>query len=94
MSEKRIPLDATSEDLFGRLRPDWLGNSHDRDIGEHWIDELQAARAKDAELIQRLVDALAEQVQPSLDERFRGEVWYRHMAIIKDAEAAGFTPSE
>lgn len=55
---------------------------------------IKAARAKDAELIQRLVDALAEQVQPSLDERFRGEVWYRHMAIIKDAEAAGFTPSE
>jgi len=109
MNTKREPL-LSDERIVTNSHGDWSELfANDGDTSIDWADGFklghrkgqrvarviyEAARAKDAELIQRLVDALAEQVQPSLDERFRGEVWYRHMAIIKDAEAAGFTPSE
>ena len=54
---------------------------------------VEAARAKDAELIQRLVDEVAAWMQPDLDERFRGEQWHQSKRIL-DAAAAGFKPSE
>ncbi len=47
-------------------------------------DELTAARAKDAELIQMLVDAL-DQLSPWKPETVRA---------MQDAKAAGFTPTE
>ena len=57
-------------------------------------DFYEAARAKDAELIQRLVDEVAEWMQPNLDERFRGEQWHESKRILDDAAAAGFKPSD
>jgi len=62
--------------------------------GEHVRDFYEAARAKDAELIQRLVDEVAEWMQPNLDERFRGEQWHESKRILDDAAAAGFKPSD
>jgi hypothetical protein len=54
----------------------------------------QPARAKDAELIQRLVDEVADRMQPNLDERFRGEQWHKSKRILDVAAAAGFKPTE
>ena len=54
----------------------------------------ESARAKDAELIQQLVDEVSEWMQPNLDERFRGEQWHESKRILDDAEAAGFKPSD
>jgi hypothetical protein len=62
--------------------------------GEHVRDFYEAARAKDAELIQQLVDEVAEWMQPNLDERFRGEQWHESKRILNAAEAAGFKPSD
>jgi hypothetical protein len=52
------------------------------------------ARAKDAELIQQLVDEVSEWMQPNLDERFRGEQWHESKRILDAAEAAGFKPTD
>lgn len=54
----------------------------------------EATRAKDAELIQRLVDELAEWMQPDLDERFRGEQWSQSRRILDAAAAAGYKPTQ
>ena len=58
------------------------------------LRQVEAARAKDAELIQQLVDEVSEWMQPNLDERFRGEQWHESKRILDDAEAAGFKPSD
>jgi hypothetical protein len=57
-------------------------------------DFYEAARAKDAELIQQLVDEVAEWMQPNLAERFRGEQWHQSKRILDAAAAAGFKPTE
>jgi hypothetical protein len=57
-------------------------------------DYYEAARAKDAELIQQLMDEVAAWMQPDLDERFRGEQWHQSKRILDAAAAAGFKPSE
>lgn len=56
-------------------------------------DSYEAARRKDAELIQMLVDELAEWMQPDLDERFRGEQWSQSRRILEAAAAAGYKPT-
>jgi hypothetical protein len=71
-----------------------LGYVKDTHTPEQVIDIYEAARAKDAELIQRLVDEVAEWMQPNLDERFRGEQWHESKRILDDAAAAGFKPSD
>jgi hypothetical protein len=57
------------------------------------IELHEAARAKDAELIQQLVDEVAAWMQPNLDERFRGEQWHQSKRILDAASAAGFKPT-
>ena len=60
-------------------------------------DFYETARAKDAELIQKLVDAIE---QPDCHHPYC--IWVRdqrnecdcHMAVLAAAKAAGFTPSE
>jgi hypothetical protein len=64
-----------------------LGAKMIRDIYEHH-------RAKDAELIQQLVDEVSEWMQPNLDERFRGEQWHQSKRILDAAATAGFKPSD
>lgn len=55
------------------------------------VEPLEAARAKDAELIQQLVDALAlPMVSVEADHRHLKQ----GQAAIAAAKAAGFTPSE
>ena len=78
----------TAEDIYGK---DALDEGMSRD--EIW-HAYEAARAKDAELIQRLVDEVAAWMQPNLDERFRGEQWLQGKRILDAAVAAGFKPSE
>jgi hypothetical protein len=59
------------------------------------LRQVEADRAKDAELIQMLVDEVSEWMQPNLDERFRGEQWHQSKRILDAAaEAAGFKPSD
>ena len=92
------PVSATSEDLFSQ-RPEWLLNSHDRDIGEYWIDELQEARAKDAELIQMLVDCIRHNYHLDPFDTIKSAKYYalggktQHDAL-NAAAAAGFKPTE
>jgi hypothetical protein len=65
----------------------WLDGA--MDIRDHY----EAARAKDAELIQMLVDEVAEWMEPNLDERFRGPQWQQSKRILDAAAAAGYKPS-
>ena len=79
----------TAEDIYGK---DGLDEGMSRD--EIW-HAYEAARAKDAELIQRLVDEVAAWMQPNLDERFRGEQWHQSKRIVDAAAyAAGFKPTQ
>ena len=71
----------TAEDVYGK---DGLDEGMSRD--EIW-QAYEAARAKDAELIQQLVDALAETAD-------YGSTYPFVMEALSDAEAAGFKPSE
>jgi hypothetical protein len=89
MSNKREPL-LSDEELMELTYVKEDG----RRPSEQVRDFYEAARAKDAELIQRLVDEVAEWMQPNLDERFRGEQWHESKRILDDAEAAGFKPSD
>jgi hypothetical protein len=57
------------------------------------LRQVEAARAKDAELIQHLVDEVAEWMEPNLDERFRGPQWQQSKRILDAAEDAGFKHS-
>lgn len=56
-------------------------------------DIYEEARAKDHELIQQLVDEVAEWMQPNLDPRFRGHQWHQSKRILDAAAAAGFMPT-
>lgn len=90
--KKREPLLSDDEfyaaEDFGAGEKEYvISRSEVRDIYE-------AARAKDAELIQQLVDEVAAWMQPDLDERFRGEQWHQSKRILDAASAAGFKPTE
>ena len=93
MSNKREPL-FTDEQLFGDASPLFANDGRDNRIALYFVGLCEAARAKDAELIQQLMDEVAAWMQPDLDERFRGEQWHQSKRILDAAAAAGFKPSE
>jgi|688.fasta_scaffold293414_4 hypothetical protein len=69
-----------------------LGYVKDTHIAEQVRDTYEAARAKDAELIQQLVDALAN--LRDIHEERAGREPLTGMDELEAAEAAGFKPSE
>lgn len=72
-----------------------LGEAVGRRMGvEIARDFYEHARAKDAELIQALVDEVAKWMGPNIDERFRGPEWYKSKSVLDAAAASGFKPSE
>jgi hypothetical protein len=66
----------------------WTDGAHDvRDLYE-------AARAKDAELIQMAVNLTHQRVYEWTDEKFRAVLCNNELAFLSAAKEAGFTPSE
>ena len=60
------PIGTPTEAYFGQHLPYFMAGSHDRDIAEYWIDELNQQREKDAQLIQRLLKTLDQCKKPDL----------------------------
>lgn len=89
MSNKREPL--LSDEFLGTLAadPEWPDGPKWYPSATQVRNTYEAARAKDAELIQQLVDALHKctVARPSVDGQFV-------FATIDAAEAAGFKPSD
>jgi hypothetical protein len=57
-------------------------------------DIYEAARAKDAELIQMAVNLTHRRVYEWTDEKFRAVLCNNELAFLSAAKEAGFTPSE
>jgi hypothetical protein len=90
----RPPL-LSDEQLSGVVTFPGGGKRYEHEMaGDEVRDFYERARAKDAELIQQLVDEVAAWMQPNLDERFRGEQWHQSKRILDAAAAAGFKPTE
>lgn len=93
MSTERKPLvsdeqiEAVAIDKHDGSLSDWLvGAAHVRDLYE-------AARAKDAELIQRLVDAFSLPTLNNQSAEWQAYVEHKREVAIAAAKAAGFTPT-
>jgi hypothetical protein len=84
---KRPPL-LSHEDIYGDAGPMFFHIASDVNVANFFVQRYEAARAKDAELIQHLVNALGREVhinQPALPSS---------IAAFAAAEAAGFKPSQ
>jgi hypothetical protein len=82
----REPL-FTDEQLFGDASPLFANDGRDNRIALYFVGLCEAARDKDAELIQQLVDGL----QQIADEGH----WTPDMhELLNVAAASGFKPSE
>lgn len=88
MSTKRPPI-FTEEQLFGDESPLLERVPGDRHVANYFTALAEAARAKDAELIQRFVDHHEKRVGRGCIE---GDMEWD--AIVHDCHKAGFKPSK
>jgi hypothetical protein len=79
---KRQPL-LTHEDIYGDAGPMFFHIASDVNTANFFVERYEAARAKDAELIQRLVDGW-----------YAADGGRDMWTAIAAAEAAGFKPSQ
>lgn len=84
---KREPL-LTEEQKFGDAAPLLESCLRDQRIAEYFEGLYEAARAKDAELIQGLTTSVARYI------REMGELWGNEQQLLAAAEAHGFKPSD
>ncbi len=97
MSTKREPLLSDADISKMSVTENGLAGENKYRMGRRIRDIYEAARAKDAELIQRLVDALHIATRynhyKTVPEEWHNsiKIWNRAM---EDADAAGFKPTE
>ena len=87
---KRPPL-LSHEDIYGDAGPMFSHIASDVNTANFFVERYEAARQKDGELIQRLVDALHGL---QFDDGNVIPAYHKADVAIAAAEAAGFKPSQ